>query len=305
MLAQAVSVAGVLFKGPGFRSGENGISREKGPFTMRKMILTVMGALLVASSWTTQASAELNLWVSFHFGGTSAYYDGEYQSARTLLNKALDETQTRYRRGDTYERLGAVYAALGQFQDAESAFHEALRLKESDLGSRHRELASILNNLADLKYLLNKHNETESLYRRALDINRRDQWNLEVARSLNGLALVHNDAGEYVEAENHLLRAVEVHEKGMRRNSPFLATAVTNLGILYTNLGRYDEAEPQFIRARYIQDQELRPDHPDVAVRLHATAALYQSTGRLNEAIVMANEAEAIRDKQAANQNLY
>jgi len=274
-------------------------------FSMRKLLLILVGAVFAAGALHAPASAELNLWVSYHFGGTSAYHDGEYQGAQALLERALDETRTAYRRGDSYERLGATYAALGKFQEAEGAYREALRLKESSLGSRHREIASILNNLADLAYLLDKHGETEALYRRALDINRRDQWNLEVARSLNGLALVHNDAGEYVEAENHLLRAVEIHEKGMRRNSPYLATAVTNLGILYTNLGRYEEAEAQFIRAGYIHDAELRDDHPDVAVRLHATAALYQSTGRLPEAIAMAQEAESIREKQAAKGNLY
>lgn len=271
---------------------------------MRKIVL-IAAVTATALLGADKAQAELNLWVSFHFGGTDAYHDGEYQGAKVLLDRALDETRTSYRRGDTYERLGATYAALGQFEDAEQAFEEALRLKEKSLGGKHRELASILNNLADLKYLLEKHDQTEALYRRALGINQRDQWNLEVARALNGLALVHNDAGEYVEAENHLLRAVNVHEKGQRRNSAYLATVLTNLGILYTNLGRYDDAEPQFIRAQYIQDTELRSDHPDVAVRLHATAALYQSTERLPEAIELASEAEAIREKQAEKRNLY
>lgn len=273
---------------------------------MRKlMVMVAIAAMATTGFGVEKAEAELNLWVSFHFGGADAYHDGEYQGAKVLLNRALDETRTAYRRGDTYERLGATYVGLGQFEDAERAFEEALRLKEQSLGGKHRELASILNNLADLKYLLEKHDQTEALYRRALDINQRDQWNLEVARALNGLALVHNDAGEYVEAENHLLRAVEVHEKGQRRNSAYLATVLTNLGILYTNLGRYNEAEPQFVRAQYIQDTELRADHPDVAVRLHATAALFQSTGRLPEAIELASEAESIRDKQAEKRNLY
>lgn len=273
---------------------------------MRHSCLAVaLVAALAAFGVSSDATAELNLWVSYNFGGVDTYYDGEFVDSEKLLLQALDETTKKNRLGDTHERLGAVYAALGRFQEAEQQYQQALQLKEESLGHKHRELASILNNIGDLQYLLQKTEETESYYRRALEINTRDQFSLEVGRSLNGLAILHNDEGEYVEAENHLKRAIEIHDKGQRRNNPYLATALTNLGILYTNLGRYAEAEPQFERAKYIHDAGVRVDHPDVAVRLHATAALYQATGRVNEAITLANEAEGIREKQRANGNLY
>ncbi len=260
---------------------------------------------LLALAVCLPASAELNLWISYHFAGLDASDDGGYRDAEVLLQAALAETKTKHRRAFTLDELGQVYTALGQLDKGEQYYRDALRLKERALGRRHRDVSITLNNLADLLYIQDKTETVDSLYRRALDIMRRDQLNIEVCRSLNGLALVHNDAGEYVEAEKHLKRAIEIHTKAERRDHPYLATVLTNLGILYTNLGRYAEAEPLFKRAKYIQDTVLRDDHPDVAVRLHATASLYSKIDRRDEAVALAKRAESIRDAQAAAGNLY
>lgn len=260
---------------------------------------------LVVGLVSTASSAELNLWVSQHFQGMKNYKTGDYQDTEKLLLSALDEGEAAYRKGETLDSLGQVETALGNFDKAEQYYQDAISTKRHALGARHREMAITLNNLADLHYIIGKKEDVEDLYRRALDINKRDQFNIEVCRSLNGLALLRNDSGDYVHAEELLKRAVANHEKAQRRDDPYMATVLVNLGILYTNLGRYEEAEPMFERARYIQDTGLRPDHPDVAVRLHAMAALYQATGRGDAANELARRAEDIRGKQAAKGDLY
>lgn len=260
-----------------------------------------LGVVLASAT----AAAELNLWVSYHFQGMKNYDTGDYRDAAQLLEAALNEEQEAHRRGATLDGLGQVYTALGQFDRAEAYYQEALAVKKKALGPGHRDVAITLNNLGDLRYILDRVDEVEPLYRRALDIHRRDQLNLEVVRSLNGLALVHNDNGEYVLAEELLKRAVLNNERAERRDDPYMGTVLTNLGILYTNLGRHEEAEPMFQRAQYIHDVNLRPDHPDVAVRLHATAALYQATGRVQQARDLARRAEEIRARQADKGDLY
>jgi tetratricopeptide (TPR) repeat protein len=264
-------------------------------------LLTTL-ALAIASG---PAQAELNLWVSHHFQGMKNYNTGDYQDSEKMLLSALEETDAGHRRGETLDSLGRVYTALGVFDRAEQFYQDALAAKSRALGERHRDVPTTLNNLADLRYILEQTDGVEDLYRRALDINRRDQLNIEVCRSLNGLALIRNDRGDYVHAEELLKRAVEIHEKAQRRDHPYMATVLVNLGILYTNLGRYEEAEPMFDRAKYIHEIELRPDHPDIAVRLHAMAALYQATGRGPQAGELARRAEEIRAKQAAKGDLY
>ncbi len=270
-----------------------------------KMGTMTVFAVALGLMVSTAATAELNLWVSQYYGGLEAYEDGAYQDAGVLLQAALGETQTKHRRAVTLDELGQVHAALGHFNESQRYYQQALDLKQRSLGRRHRDVAVTLNNLGDLQYLLGNHENVEALYRDALDINRRDQLNIEVCRSLNGLALVADDAGDAVQAENHLKRAVEIHERAERREHPYLATVLTNLGILCMKQGRYGEAEAFYARAKYIQDLRLRADHPDVAVRLHATAALYAETGRVDAGRKLAQQAEEIRRKQQAAGNLY
>jgi len=250
---------------------------------------------------------EPNLWVSYHFTAMNNFEEGDYQDALLLAKSAAEESHKRYRSAETHEELGNALTAIGEFDEAERHYNEAIRLKKSSLGKGHRFMASAYNNLADLLYIQGEYeyDRVESLYRGALDVNERDQKNIEVCRSLNGLALLHNDAGEYLEAEELLKRALALHEKAERRDDPFTATVLTNLAILYINLERFEESEALLERAKYIQDVRLHEDHPDVSLRMHATAALYGKTDRVREAVKMAREADEIRDKQLAKGDLY
>lgn len=266
-------------------------------------ILTVFAA---PSAFAEKGDGKvLNLWISHHFAGIENYYTGDYNDAVKVFEAAAVEAHKKYRTAETHENLGIAATALGQFEQAEEHFRTALAMRRDSLGNKHPQVASILNNLADLLYLEGRAEETDSLYREALDLLERDQFSLEVARSLNGLALLSNDAGDTVKAEEMLKRALAIHEKGQRRDHAFAATVATNLGILYTHLGRYEEAGPMFERAKYIQDVKLREGHPDVAVRLQATAFLLNRMGQGAEAGQLAVESDSIRAEQAAKGDLY
>jgi len=265
----------------------------------------VMSALVLLPG--VAAADEPNLWVSYHFTAMNNFEDGDYQDALLLAKSAAEESHKRYRTAETHEELGNALTAIGNFEEAERHYNEALRLKKRSLGKGHRFMASSYNNLADLLYIQGEYeyDRVEALYRSALDVLERDQKNIEVCRSLNGMALLHHDAGEHVEAEELLKRALALHEKAERRDDPFTATVLTNLAILYMHLERYDEAEPLLERAKYIQDVRLHADHPDVSLRMHATAALYGKTGRVREAAALAKAADEIREQQFAKGDLY
>lgn len=269
---------------------------------LRKVYIAAFAGLLVVAG---SAHAEMNLWISRHFLGIATYDQGQYQEAMGVLEAALKETDSKHRHAATVDQLGQLYTALGRFEEAESYYKQALNEKEHSLGKKHRDVAETLNNLADLYYLNGHPEHCEKLYRRALEINKRDQLNIQVCRSLNGLAILENDAGDKIEAEKFLVRAIKIHQKAERRDMPYYATVLTNLGILYTNTGRYDEAEPLFEKAKFVQEQSLRPDHPDIALRMHATAALLQAQGKDNESATLAAAADEIRAKQMAAGNLY
>jgi CHAT domain-containing protein/Tfp pilus assembly protein PilF len=141
--------------------------------------------------------------------------------------------------------------------------------------------------------------ETESLARRALAL--RESLSApddpEIARSLNGLARVHGERGEYREARPLYERALAVRERALGPDSLEVSASLNNLGILMKNLGEYDASRHLQERALAIRRARLGPDHPDVAVCLHNLAGLLWSLGDYPRARVLAEQAIVIWEK--------
>lgn len=264
---------------------------------MKRLFLFVCTAALLAP---VAANAELQLWISYHFQGVDAYESGKYRDAADLLTKAHTETCDEYRLAFTMDSAGLTHMALGEYPEAEKCFDAALDLRDADECDGHsRFVASTLNNLADLHYVAGNKDKVECLYRRALDLCKRDSYSVEAGRALNGLALAAADAGNVAEAENLLKRAVKVHYMGGRSEHPYMATALVNLGILYTEQGKYAEAKESLLKAKHIQDEVLGCNHPDAAIRLHAEANLLTKSGGCADA------ARAAQDKANAIQESF
>lgn len=259
-----------------------------------------VGLVVLVLFFSASAHAgELNLWISYYFSGESNRATGEYADASALLADARGELHKArvepHRVVLTLTAQGMTKLALDDYEGAERCLSTALRRAEHALGKKSRWLPSVLNCLGDLYYVTGSPEKAEEYYRRALRLTERDQTNLEVCRALNGLALIKNDCGATVEAEELLKRAITIHEKNLRGLHPYCGTAYTNLGILYTNSGKYEQAKEALDCAAYIQNKSLGSVHPDVALRLEAQAALYAKTGKPQDAAALQQQAEAIR----------
>jgi tetratricopeptide (TPR) repeat protein len=66
--------------------------------------------------------------------------------------------------------LGEIYRASGKYAEAEPLFERALKATERKLEPDHLEVAASLNNLALLYYCESKYDAAEPLYKRALEI---------------------------------------------------------------------------------------------------------------------------------------
>jgi len=264
---------------------------------MKGKYFLVMGLAVALTCAAHAAQATTNLWISYYATGHDAYNGGVYADATALLKQAKTEGETNPHLAFTYDALGRLYTARGDYTEAEKALDAALCLKDKFMGPRSRTVPRTLNNLGDLQYIAGDAAKAETYYRQALDIHKTDQLNIEVCRSLNGLALIHADRKEFAEAEGLLKRALDIDQRAERRDDPYTATVAVNLAILYMNQGHYDQAKPLFDRAAYIQGKMLRPDHPDVALRLHAYAEWLIKTGNVDDARKVRKQADAIDAK--------
>ena len=118
-----------------------------------------------------------------------------------------------------------------------------------------------------------------------------------LATSLNNLALLYSNQGQYVPAEPLYQQALAIQEKILSPEHPAVATSLNNLAGLYHNQGQYAQAMPLYQRALGIQEKTLGPEHPAVATSLNNLAGLYHNQGQYAQAEPLYQRALAIREK--------
>ncbi|MDD2816742.1 MAG: tetratricopeptide repeat protein [Thiotrichaceae bacterium] len=120
---------------------------------------------------------------------------------------------------------------------------------------------------------------------------------LEIGQSLNSLALLYEDQGNYAQALPLLKRVLDIHEKVSGTEHPDTATSLNNLAVLYQYQGDYAQALPLFQRVLAIHEKVLGAEHPDTATSLNNLAVLYQYQSDYAQALPLLQRALAIREK--------
>src|SRR5262245_34698671 len=116
---------------------------------------------------------------------------------------------------------------------------------------------------------------------RALDIKEKTLGmdNPSVAVSLNNLAYLYDDRGDYAKAESLYQRALLIREKALGPDHPDVAETSGNLARVYYNQGDYAKAESLYQRALAIKEKVLGRAHADVAETLKSLALIYSDRG--------------------------
>ena len=268
--------------------------------------LMVAGGLCLVL-WPGTASAELTLWIKYHHHGVEMFDQAHYNEAETLFDAAKRESEItlrpeNFRLANSLDGLGQVYIVQGRYDEAEEVLDRALRMKRQVLGAHEREVPKTVSYMAELKYYQGDYPMSERLYRQTLLILVRDQYNVYVARALDGLATLYINQGKLVEAEALLERALKLHLDAGRRWHQHAALVQMHLGELYVSQGRYEEAEPLYRQGLAVQRRTIGDAHPDMARMLEGYAALVRYLNRPEEKLnpaEMETEAYEIRQRYA------
>ncbi|MFO7976277.1 MAG: tetratricopeptide repeat protein [Candidatus Hydrogenedentota bacterium] len=276
---------------------------------MRKFALIGMGMLL-AVLWASVASAELTLWLKYHYAAEEAYERGEYNRAEQLFKAAERESiitlpEDNFRRATTLDGLGLVYTAQGRLDEADEVLQRALDMKKEVLGPHTREVPETVLHIADLRYAQGQYDKVERLYRHALLILIRDQTDIGVTRALNGLAAYYRLQGDAVRAESLLERARKIHILARRRNHPAMADTLVELGRLYAFEDRDEESVPLYEKACAIRVENLGMHHPQTAACYEEYAQALHRVGRVDEAKELEQRTKEIRENHARIEEQY
>ena len=119
----------------------------------------------------------------------------------------------------------------------------------------------------------------------------------EVGIVLNNLGLLHQDTGNYARAEVLFRRAVAVTEAAMGPEHPNVAIFLSSLGGILIQKGESHLAEPLVVRALAIAEKTFGLEHPDVGLALNNLAFLYSAQGEYTRAVPLLERSLSIGEK--------
>lgn len=173
-------------------------------------------------------------------------------------------------------RLGRYLKARARFDEAEPIYRRALELRQKSSGHDHPDVATALNDLANLLRQTNRPSQAEPLYYRTLQIYEKSfgpdhPW---VATALNNLAGVLRATQRPQEAERMYRRALEIDEKSWGAEHPTVAADLNKLAGVVRAANRVQEARALYSRALGILERSLGPDHRKTQVVRKSLEAL-------------------------------
>ncbi len=182
--------------------------------------------------------------------------------------------------------VAMVLDAQGKHAEAEQEARAGLALLEKALGSDHREVAGVHNNLATVLYHLGNAPEAAVEYRAALAI-----WEVALSPDHPLIALVRANLANmlytqalYPDAEAEYRKALTAVEAALGADHSYAAKVRANLGGALAAQDKYSDAEVELRAALRIQEAALGPDHPDVAKAHDQVGEALVGLGRFSEA---------------------
>jgi tetratricopeptide (TPR) repeat protein len=195
---------------------------------------------------------------SYHLLGILAYQKCDYQTAVAFCRQAVALAQT----ASCHCNLGLAHEALGQWQEAVTNYHQALRLKP--------DFAAAYFNLANARRMQGDLDEAIGHYQQAL-------------RLQPAYAEAHNNLALAFDGKGMVERAISQYRQALRLKPDF-AEAHNNLGSALEGQGNIPQAAIHFQEAL-----RLRPDfaeaHSNLGNALHRQGQLAEAMAHFQTAL--------------------
>jgi eukaryotic-like serine/threonine-protein kinase len=204
--------------------------------------------------------------------------------------------------------LARALTDAGHLISAEADLEQAVSLSESNGESRPVETADILVQFGS--FAIDAKSDparAAQLFGKALNIYRTTvgDRSLQVATTLNGLAMAALWMDDYPLAEHYQREALSIFQETVSRNHPDHAVALATLGNIITQLGKYAEAEQVLNEALQIESNVFGADNQRIAAIEADLGILYDRGGDTTRAIAATETALKItRDRLGSNHYL-
>lgn len=201
------------------------------------------------------------------------------------------------RRGDFLLVAAFHWMKIGRFREALALEHEALALKEQELGVGHPALCTLYNNLGMTYAELGNYNESLVYLKKALAaLSRLEKPDFVLLATYHdNVGYAYGNLGDYSHALTHAKCAFDIRKSILPPIHMDLALSYNNVGSIYQELGNYQMALEYREKAVAIREQLLPKNHPDLATSYDNVGGTLERLGRYEEALVYRMKAFDIR----------
>jgi tetratricopeptide (TPR) repeat protein len=242
------------------------------------------------------ACAATGSWNETRRSGEIARAEGRFQDARHSFAAALDQASFDagdLRRADLDDELAGMCAILGDPEEAERLYVDALNILEKHPDDGNDVRSAVLSGLAIFRGTQSRFDEAARLLEKAMLSARLafGQNDVRVAALQSDLGQIYMMQGKVTDAESLLQSALKVQRKGP--STPDRVLSECSLGAVYTMAGRYAEAEP-ILQEASEESRRLGESRPAYAGTLVTLADLYRLEGKSARGEPLLRRAQAI-----------
>jgi tetratricopeptide (TPR) repeat protein len=176
-----------------------------------------------------------------------------------------------------------------------------IRIWSSGFAEKSHNLGYGYNNLATLYLNMDREDEAEAPFQRALEIFEQfhgpDHPNVSMV--LLNLGQLYWAQGRYDVARQRVERALAIDRKSAGEDHPHVGWDLHLLANIQRDSGNHAEAEKLYRRSLQILEASLGADHPDVVKARAEYAVMLGEHGRESEAAVLGGSGERAEKPQA------
>jgi len=223
---------------------------------------------------------------------------GAYDEARSQLEAglALRLEQGDPDLGESLDELGLLEAELAHFDSALVLHRAGLEERRSRLGPRDPRVARSLQNLAAVMIETGDYDGARQHLEEALSIRRDEGDDYEISLVLENLAVVDYQSGSLAGAERGFEAALAMRRSVLGDDHLDVATGLNNLAIVLTAQERFDEAERRYEESLAMYRRLLGDEHASVARAINNLGMFFYRQTRYEEAEARFREAARLNE---------
>ncbi|MFX0115044.1 MAG: tetratricopeptide repeat protein [Candidatus Hodarchaeota archaeon] len=225
------------------------------------------------------------------------FWEGKLDLAENIAQEGVriaKEYNNPFWLGYIQTRLGAIYAAKGEFLKAEDTHQEAARLVKA--AGQKFMLAENVHRLGNLSRIKGDYDQAIDYFTQSLQYYEEVQFALSNAMIYDGLGEVYREKGEFQLAADSYQESLEIHKKA--GNQPLTAKSLFNLFLTHMDQHKLEEANSYLDRLNHLTSLE---DAESIMHRAQLAKALM-----LNESdrVLQKAQAQQIFEKLANEENI-